>query len=268
MENNFIIILIFLAIGTITGILSGLLGIGGGLFVVPALSYAFHLMGFPDILNMHMAVGTSFAIMVVTAGRSLLAHMTRAVEFGSIFKRLLPSVVIGTLMASTLAHYLDSEILRIIFAIFVLLMSLNLFFVTNYNSSRQLPGYVGINFMGFLIGAQSGLLGVGGGALSIPFLTYCNVPMRQALVISIALGLVIAVLGTLTFSLTGTVAGAFLPKLSTGYIYWPAWVGVGVGSLIFAPLGAKLSHRLPIPVLRRLFGTFLVMVGVHMLVHS
>jgi uncharacterized protein len=260
-----LIFLHYFLIGTLAGMMSGLLGVGSGVVVVPALAFLFRRQQFPIQLIMHMAAGTSLASMVVTTSRSLLSHVRRHIKFWSIYKRFMPTVIIGTIAGAVLAYYLPSFALRIIFGIVLLFFSIKMFFQKSPDTDKHnLPGNLGCWSMGFLIGGKSGLLGLGGGTFSIPFLTHCSVPMRQALVVSTAIGVTVSVVGAVSFMLTGlhTVG---LPAWSTGYVYWPAWLGVITGSLCFVPLGVKLSHWLPTLILKRIFSTFLLIVGVHML---
>ncbi len=262
--HEMVIVLIYLSIGAGAGLLSGLLGIGGGLLVVPSLAFIFMQQKvFPEMV-MHQAIGTSLAIMIFTTARSLLAHLQKKIEFWSIYRQLLPGVAVGVVLGSILAHFLHSSVLAIVFAIFVLVIGVKMLLASKVNPKRQLPHRKGMAGMGLVIGGKSGLLGIGGGALTIPFLTYCNVPMRQAVVVSVATGLTVAVIGTVIFTITGLTV-ASLPPFSFGYVYLPAVAAVAIGSVITAPIGAGLSHRLPVNLLKRIFGVFLLFVGVHML---
>lgn len=259
-----LIMLGYLLAGIFAGIMSGLIGIGGGLVVVPFLAILFkiHHVGLQFV--MHMAIGTSLAVMVVTTIASLLAHMKDHIPFWSIYWRLLPGVIVGAISGAILAHFLHSRVLSVLFGIFVLLVAFRMLFERKTNPKRHLPGMLGMSSIGFGVGALSSLLGIGGGALTIPFFTYCNVSLRIAVVVSIAVGLTVAVIGTFTYSLTGLYA-VNLPRWSTGYIYWPAWFVVGVGSILFAPIGAYLSRHLSTNILKKIFAIFLIFIGIHML---
>lgn len=258
------IILVYLAIGAGAGIISGLLGMGGGVVVVPALAFVFAWLKFPGSYIMHMAAGTSLAIMIFTTGRSFLSHRKRGIEFWSVYRRFVPGIIVGVILGGILAHYLHTDTLKIIFGVFLLLIAIKMFAQKTTNPTRQLPGWKGMSTAGLIIGGKSGLLGIGGGAVTVPYLTYCNVPMRQAVVVSVATGWTVAVIGSITFSLTG-LAAAGLPAMTLGYIYVPAWIGVAVGSFLCAPIGAALSHTLPVPLLRKVFAVVLFLIGVHML---
>ena len=255
----------YFIIGVFAGTMSGLLGIGSGVIVVPALALLFSYQHVTSSLIMHMAAGTSLASMVVTTSRALYGHLHRRVPFWEIYRKFILGVILGTIAGAVLAHYLHSRTLGIIFGIVVLLFGMKMFFQKSSKLSKhRLPGKIGCSLVGFIIGGKSGLLGLGGGTFSIPFLTHCSVSMRQAVVISAAIGVTVAVIGSITFAITGMHA-AGLPQWSTGYIYWPAWLGIIAGSLCFVPLGVKLSHRLQTAILRRVFAIFLLIVGLHML---
>jgi len=252
-------------IGVLAGTLSGLLGIGGGIVVVPGLALLFSLQDMPSALIMHMAAGTSLAIMIFTASRSLLAHLKRHIPFWNIYRQLFPTIIVGVVGGVVFAHFLHSNLIEIIFAIFLLLVAIRMFFMRRYEGEHRLPGQFGMSAMGVAIGVKSGLLGVGGGALAVPFLTHCHVPMRQVVVISSAVSLTVALVGAVSFAITGLHAQG-LPAWSLGYINCKAWLPVALGSMLFAPLGVKLSHYLSTHILRRIFAVFLVVVSFHMLI--
>jgi len=255
----------YFLVGTFAGTMSGLLGIGSGVILVPALAFLFHSQHFTTSIIMHVAGGTSLACMAITTSRSLYGHLRRNIPFWSIYRNFLPGVIIGTIGGAMLAHYLHSRTLRIIFGIVVLLFGIKMFFQKSSKlSKRQLPDAVGCSFVGLLIGGKSGLLGLGGGTFSIPFLTHCGVSMRQAVVVSSAIGMTVSIIGSVSFALTGMHAVG-LPPRTIGYIYWPAWLGIIMGSLCFVPLGVKLSHYLRTVILRRVLATFLLIAGLHML---
>lgn len=259
------IIFMYILLGAFAGTMSGMLGIGGGVIVVPGLAWLFGLQHFPHNLIMHMAAGTSLAVMIGTTLRALYAHRRHKTKFWHIYRRLLPGVIIGVILGAILAHYLHSYVIALIFATFILLISLHMLFGTQVNPRRNLPGSVGMWGAGLVVGGKSGLLGVGGGSVMVPFLLFCNVEMRTAMVVSIATSLTVAMVGTVAVGLTGMYAQG-LPAWSLGYIYWPAWIAVVVGSILFAPLGAALSYRISVPLLRRIFAVFLLLVSLHLFI--
>lgn len=264
MEHVFVLILIYLALGACAGVIFGTLGVGGGLLIVPGLAWIFRLEHFPPDIVMHMAVGTSLAVMIISTIRAIIAHRRYETEFWSIYRRMLMGVIIGVIGGGILGHFLHSRMIAILFGAFVLFMAIQMFFTRSIDPKRQLPGNVAMGVVGTLAGLLSGLLGIGGGVITIPYLTYCNIKMRQSLLVSIATALTVSLFGTFTVMITGLYAHD-LPAWSSGYVYWPAWLGISIGTIFFVPLGVKLSYRLPIPVLKHVFAVFLLLIGVHLL---
>lgn len=264
-EHMIILLVAYLLLGIFTGLMSGLLGVGGGLVVVPGLVWLFGYANFPPAYIMHFAVGTSLAAMIMTTLRAILAHRQYHIEFWPVFHRLAPGIVIGVIAGVVLGHYLHSHVLEIIFGISALAIALDMFFLRKINAQRHLPGVAGITIVSIILGALSGLLGIGGGTFVIPFLTYCNVTMRVAMVVSLVTGLTVSIVGTLVVMLTGGV-GHFTLPWSTGFVYWPAWICLVIGSLSFVPVGVALAYRLPVSVLQRFFALFLLFVGIRLLV--
>lgn len=254
----------YLLIGAFAGSMSGLLGVGGGLVVVPALVLVFRHLGMPPAYLMHMAAGTSLAIMIVTTFSALLAHLGKQASVWPILQRLLPGVVIGTIVGALLADQLASHVLRIVLGVFILIVGMRVALLVKPKPQRTLPGRWGLWGVAFFIGAKSGLLGIGGGAVTVPFLTRCNVPLRDTMGISVAVGFVVSVVGTLSFLATG-LNEPHLPPWSTGYVYWPGFLGVALATPIFAAFGTRMAYRLPTHLLKRIFGVFLWMVGLHLL---
>ena len=216
-ESFALIIFLYFILGAFAGTLSGLLGIGGGVVIVPGLAYLFSLQPFPQGLIMHMAAGTSLAVIAMGTLRALYAHRRYKVKFFGIYRRLVPGIVVGVVLGVWLAHCLDGRVIRIIFGVFLTLIALRMFFVKKISIHRQLPGKVGMTSVGFLIGGKSGLLGIGGGAITTPFLTYCNVSMREAVMVAIAVSLTVSTVGAVMVGIVGSFSQG-LPAWSTGYI--------------------------------------------------
>lgn len=255
---------IYLLAGAAAGVLAGLLGVGGGIVIVPALVFAFHAQGFPEALLVHMAVGTSLATIVLTSISSVRAHHRRGAVLWPLFWRLTPSIVVGSLLGAVIADWLPADVLRSVFAVFVLVIAAQMGFGAKPSPHRDLPGRVGMGMAGTVIGSISAIVGIGGGSLTVPFLVWCNVAMRNAVAVSAACGLPIAVAGSLGFLATG-LNEVGLPAWSSGYLYWPAGAGIAVTSVLFAPLGAHLAHRIPADRLKRFFAIFLALVGLRLL---
>lgn len=256
----------YCVIGILAGLLAGLLGVGGGIIVVPCLAYVFSNQNIPHDSLMHVVAGTSLAAMIVTTLFSLRGHYQRGIIFWPLFTRLLPGIMLGTMAGTVLARFLDTHVLRILFGLFVLVIAIRMFFQEHDHVRHKFPGPLGRWSAALFIGMSSGMLGIGGSTLSIPFLTYFNISMRNAMAISTACGFIVAVTGTIGFIIVGW-HQTDMPHWSTGYIYWPAALGVALGSPLFTLWGASLSHRLPVETLRRIFSVFLFVIGLQMLIY-
>lgn len=257
-------IIIYLGIGAIGGLIAGLLGVGGGVVIVPALVFAFAHEGLPPEFRMQMAVGTSLATIVVTATSSLRAHDRHGNVRWPLFWQLAPGIVSGAIVGSWVSHILPSATLQKLFAIFLLASSIQLMLNLKPPATRDLPGRLAVAIAGLIIGVFSGIFGIGGGVLIIPYLIWHNVKAHQAVGTSAACGLPIAISGAAGFIWNGRhVAG--LPQWTTGYVYWPAFLGVAVMSALTAPVGAALANRLPAATLKRVFSFFLAFAAIRLL---
>ncbi len=263
-------IISLLTMGSLAGLLAGLLGVGGGVIIVPILLWVFQQHPeFPSTHLMHLAIGTSLATIVFTSLSSILAHQRQqAIQWGLV-QKLVPGILIGTWLGAALADYLPNESLHLLFALFLLGVALQLLFTKHQlptHPTFQLPGQLGLTLVGLHIGAISALVGIGGGTITVPFLTRCQVPLRQAIATSAACGFPIALSGSLGFMAMGWELPN-LPNWSTGYLYWPALIFIVPMTLLFAPLGAWLAHTLPVLLLRKFFALFLLGVSINMLFH-
>ncbi|HSW69599.1 MAG TPA: sulfite exporter TauE/SafE family protein [Gammaproteobacteria bacterium] len=258
-------LIIYLIIGAFAGIMSGLFGLGGGVIVIPALSAVFlHYTSIPREFSMQMAVGTSLAIMISTSLSALYAHHKRQAVRWDMFRLMLPGLMLGAMIGVLIVHYLPSSWLQIIFGLFLILVGLRMLFNHTYNTSETSLSLRLVRISSLLIGILSSILGVGGGTLIVPFLLRCQLDMRKATGTSIACGLSIGIVATLCFMITGFFS-AQKASWSTGYIYWPAFLGVAVASTLLAPVGAILAHNLPKEILKRFFGLFLLLIACDML---
>lgn len=254
-----------LFLGALAGSLAGLLGVGGGVVIVPALVWIFQRHpDIPALSLMQMAIGTSLATIVITSMSSIFAHHRRGAIHWSVVWQLTPGILFGAWLGAAIADALSSETLRMVFAIFILMISVQLAFGAQPTSHRHLPSQLGTTVTSLVIGTVSAIVGIGGGSLTVPFLAWCNIPLRNAVATSAACGFPIALSGTLGFIVMGWNV-ANLPSESTGYIYWPAFLMIAATSLLFAPLGAKLTHTLPINLLKKFFALFLAGVGLKMI---
>jgi uncharacterized membrane protein YfcA len=257
-------ILPFLALGAVAGTLAGLLGIGGGILIVPGLAFLLGDGTVPADRLMQFAVGTSLATIVATALSSIRAHHGRGAVDWPVMARLTPGIIGGALLGAAIADVLPTRTLAIVFGVFLLIISVRLFLPGQPAAHRRLPGLLGTSAYGAGIGTLSSLLGIGGGTLSVPLLTWHNMDVRAAVGTASACGLPIAVAGTIGFIFMG-LGTSGLPAGATGYVYWPAFLAVVPTSMAFAQLGARLAHTLPRMALRRGFALFVAIVGIRML---
>lgn len=257
-------LLAYLGLGAVAGLFAGLLGIGGGIVMVPALALLFAAQGFPATHLMHLALGTAMATIIFTSLASLRAHHARDAVLWPVVKRLSAGIVIGALLGAQLAAQLPTRPLAIIFTIFMTYVAAQLLLDRKPRPSRELPGPLGLFGTGVGIGGLSALVSIGGGSLVVPFLVACNVRMHQAIGTSAATGLPIALAGTAGYILAAHGAGD-LPAGSFGFIHLPALIGTAGASVLFAPLGAKLAHRLPVAALKKIFAGVILLLLAKML---
>lgn len=256
--------LIYMCLGACAGLLAGLLGIGGGLVIVPMLNIAFELQHFPVQHLQHVALATSMATMIFTSSSSMRAHHKRKTINYGIFWKLTPGIIIGTYLGAWIASILSTHFLRAFFGFFLYYVGTQMLLNIKPKASRSLPGNVGTFAAGSGIGIFSALAGIGGGTLTVPFLTWCNQSMLTAIATAAAVGLPIALAGTTGYVVNGwNVAG--IPGPHIGYVYIPALLGIIVVSVLTAPLGAKLAHSLPVAKLKKIFAVLLFIVGTRML---
>ena len=254
----------YLVLGAFVGFFAGLLGVGGGAIMVPVLTTLFITQGFPADKVVHLALGTSMAAIVLTSASSLRAHHRHGAVRWDIVRPITPGILLGTFGATFIASRVASEPLAIFFAGFMAYVSLQMLANIKPKPTRELPGPVGMSAVGAGIGGISALVAIGGGSLSVPFMTWCNVKVHHAIGTSAAIGLPIALAGTVGYLVNGWGSDG-MPSLSLGFIYLPALVLVSVVSMYTAPLGARLAHRLPVPTLKRIFAIVLLLLCAKML---
>ena len=257
-------LLAYAALGAVAGVLAGLMGIGGGLVIVPGLLFLFHLQGFESSFLSHIAIGSSLAIIVPTALSSLWAHHKRGAIDWSVVLRLTPGLMFGALCGAWLASQFSTDLLKTLFGLFLLMVAIQIFSGRNPDHGKTRGQGAAVFFpVGAVIGTVSGLVGIGGGTMTVPFLVWRGKTLPGSIATSAACGLPIAVAGTLGFMLMGADVGA---GSSTGFVYWPAVVAVGLFAVLMAPAGARLAHSLPVPVLKKWFALLLVIVGARLLI--
>ncbi|MDQ7957425.1 MAG: sulfite exporter TauE/SafE family protein [Rhodocyclaceae bacterium] len=260
-----LLVLELAVLGVGTGFLAGLLGIGGGMLMVPFLTIILGNRGVPADLAVKMAIATSMATIIFTSISSVRAHHKRGAVRWDIVKRLAPGIVIGSLIGSLgVFSLLKGTALAIFFALFVSFSATQMFLDKKPKPTRQMPGTAGQLGAGGVIGFVSGLVGAGGGFISVPFMTWCNVAIHNAVATSAALGFPIAVA-----NVAGYIAGGFslqgLPPGAFGYIWLPALVVIAASSVLMAPLGARAAHALPVGRLKRVFASVLYLLAAYML---
>lgn len=256
--------LAYAGVGAFAGVLAGLLGVGGGLVIVPVLALLFHHAGFAPAVIMHLAIGTSLATIIFTSISSVRAHHKHGAVRWELFRALTPGIIVGALLGALLADRIPSSQLKTVFGLFELMVAIQMGLNIIPAPKRGLPGAVALGGAGSVIGMISALVGVGGGTMTVPFLQWSHVPMRQAVATSAACGLPIAITGAAGFIAAGW-GDTTLPEGSSGYLYWPAFIGIVAASVLFAPLGARLAHRLPAVLLKRFFSLFLLLLAIRML---
>ncbi|KDM90477.1 sulfite exporter TauE/SafE family protein [Photobacterium galatheae] len=260
------LLLMCLALGAVVGLLAGLLGIGGGLLIVPALVWLLPHVGIDTALVMHIALATSLACIVLTSGSSARSHLRLGNVDVSLVKLLAPGMVLGGLAGSAVAEWVPSAWLPKIFAGIVLLLALQMLLSLKVTGRHPhpLPGGAKIVGSGSVIGLVASLAGIGGGSLTVPYLSWYGVEMRRAIGTASFCGSIIAVAGMTGFIVAGSGDEA-LPAYSVGYVYLPALLGVVCTSVLTTRFGARLVSRLPTPTLKKIFAIFLLFVGGKML---
>ena len=252
-------------LGLVTGFLAGLLGIGGGMVMVPFLTFFIGLHGVSTDLCVKMAIATSMSTIVFTSISSVRAHHAKGNVRWNLVKQLTPGLLIGSAITSLgVFNYLHGAYLGIIFALFITFSATQMFLDKKPAPSRQVPGTAGLVAAGSAIGFLSGLVGAGGGFISVPFMAWCNVAIHTAVATSSALGFPIALANVAGYVISGmSVTG--LPDDAIGYIWVPALVVIALCSVFTAPLGAKAAHSLPVKKLKRIFAMILYALAVYML---
>lgn len=250
-------------IGLLAGYLAGFLGIGGGFVIVPALTLLFLRDSATAPFAIHMAVATSLCTMLVTSLSSVLAHQRRGAIRWSLVRSLSAGLLLGAVLGAFIADALDAAALTRVFGTFAILAGLQLVLGRQPEGEKPLPGQPAISLVGGVIGTISSLAGIGGGALTGPWQLWHGIKAQNAVATSAACGYPIAIGGTLAFVALGS--GSGLPDQALGYVHLPAFAGIAIASALAAPLGAATVHRLPARLVRRLFGGFLVLVGLRLL---
>ena len=262
------LVFIFILLGAFVGVMAGLLGIGGGGILVPVLTSIFIYQGVPKDHVVHLALGTSMACIAVTSFASMRAHHANGVVIWALAKVMALGMIVGTFSATFLAAYLSSKALAIFFTIFMAYVSYQMFRNGVVRQVHVQPSNAELRLVTFGIGAISALVSIGGGSLTVPYLTWRSTDIKRAIGTSAALGFPIAIAGTLGYLINGLLSEALIEaKLAhtIGYVYWPAVLLVSIPSYFTAPTGARLTQRLPVKTLKKLFGVLLMLLSLKML---
>jgi uncharacterized protein len=254
----------YILLGGFAGLLAGLLGVGGGIVIVPALTFLFTAQHLPEKHIIHMALGTSLASIIFTSLASFRAHHFRGAVRWEVFRSISPGIISGTLLGSWLAAQLSTPFLKGFFVLFLYYVALQIFLNIGPAPARQLPGCRGMFGVGSLIGGISSLVGIGGGVMSVPFLIWCNVELRCAIGTSAAIGFPIALAGGIGYAANGLLLDT-LPSWSLGFVYLPALFGISLASVSTAPLGVRIAHAIPVAHLRKFFALFIIFMATKML---
>jgi uncharacterized protein len=255
----------YIAVGVFVGFFAGLLGIGGGAVIVPMLVLLFELQGIPREQLLHLAVGTSMSTILFTSISSVRAHAKRGAVRWDVARRMTPGIILGGIAGSFGAGIVPTQVLVVAFTIIIYGAGLSILLDRQPRPSRELPGAPGMFAAGFVISGVSALAAVGGAFMSVPFMIWCNMDMRHAIGSAAFIGFPIALVGTLGYMAIGWNATG-LPPWSLGYVYLPATLGVCAASMLIAPIGARVSHRLATRTLRRIFGLVLITFATYTLV--
>jgi uncharacterized protein len=249
------------AAGAVAGFLAGVFGIGGGVILVPVFFQVFGYLGIDDAVRMQLAVGTSLAIIVPTSLRSFLAHKARGAVDMELLKGWVIAIPLGALLAAAMAAHISGEALRGVFAVIALLIAIRMIFnPESWRLGNDLPDNPLRFIVGVVIGVLSGLMGIGGGVLNNTFMTLYGRPMHQAVATSAGVGVLISIPGLVGFVVGGWGAPG-LPPFSTGFINWIAVALIIPITLMIAPVGVKVAHRLSKRQLNAGFGLFLILVS-------
>lgn len=257
-------ILIFCIVGAFVGTLAGMLGVGGGIIMVPALIYLLPVLGVGQVVVSQMAVGTSLACICIISITSARAHSRRGGVRWPLVLAMAPGLVVGALIGAWVAHFLSSLMLQRIVGLAAVLLAVKMFAGGQPAGHRDVPGTAALATVGTFIGSLSSLIGIGGGSLTVPYLSWCNVEIKQAVGTSAACGMAIAWSGVAGFIVAGWgEAGTGMANI--GYVSLPAFAAITAASIVCVPLGTALAYRLPARALKRVFALLLLVVGVKML---
>lgn len=270
-------LIIFLIIGALAGFAAGLFGVGGGTIIVPLLFIVFTQMGYSPDNIMHLALGTSLATIIITSISSLMAHNKKGAVMWPVFKNLAPGLALGCFFGAGIAGQISGLYLQLIVGVFLLWVAYKMFFGVKKKVASQTNNTNGLNYAqtelpskpkqlaaGGVIGIASAIFGIGGGSLTVPYLTRYNVVMQKAVGTSAACGLPIAIAGALGFMFFGMQQDVDVPN-TIGFVHIYAFLGISIMSFFTAKVGAKVAHILSPEILKKCFSVLLLVVGLYFL---
>lgn len=250
--------------GIVVGLLAGLLGVGGGLITVPFLVYIHYFQGFPEATALKSVLGSSMATIMFTAYSSMMAHHKNGNVEWKIAGAITPGLLVGSLSGGFVVALISETLVAGIFVSFTLYTALQMFFDWKITTKRALPNFWGLSLFGVLTGLLSALISAGGGFLTVPFLSWCSVPIKKAMATSAACGFPIALFGSLSYIIAGW-NNPNLPPHSLGFVHIPSTLGIVMTSFYFAKIGAKASVKMPIKILKRIFAINLIIISAIMI---
>jgi len=256
--------LLYVASGAFVGFLAGLLGIGGGMTLVPVLAALFAAQGFAPDHIVHLALGTAMASIVFTSASSVREHYKLGGVDLNIVKRMAPGMILGSLAATVASAWISQRHLALMFTVIVYAGATQILLNKKPAAERPLPGPVPLFIIGFGIGVICGLVSAGGAFMTIPFMLWCGVSMRTAIGTAAMIGIPLAVVGTIGYLISGWNIPN-LPPGALGFVSTIALLGLVSGSVVTAPFGARMTHRLPVLTLRRIFACLLYVLATKML---
>jgi uncharacterized membrane protein YfcA len=250
--------------GAFSGLCSGLLGVGGGIVIVPFLAWLLPLHGMPVEIKMQTAIATSLATIIVTSIAAIYAQNKRGAIDWKIVKFVTPGIAIGAFFGADLAHYLSTQLLSIIFGSFLLLNGARMALKLTPNPERQLPSALPLGISGSILGMLSTLIGIGGGTFTVPYMLLHNVPMKKAIAFGSTFGLPIAIFGAISFAILG-LKNSIPMEGNIGYINIPAFLGISIASVFATMFGVYLAHTIPTATMKKVFAVIMLFVGLKML---
>jgi uncharacterized membrane protein YfcA len=252
--------LLYLGLGALAGLISGLLGLGGGVVIVPILILSFEMQGMAPEISTHVAIGTSLATILVTSLSSIYTHhQNGAIKWNWVVK-ISPGILFGSLLGGLIALALNGNLLQLFFGGFLVLISLQILFYTPTRRTKITPSSLTLGIAGISIGSLSALVGIGGGSLTAPFLSYNGFKFHHAVGTAAVCGFPIAFVATLVY-VSASIPMDKLPSDTLGYIFIPAWLGIVLTSMPFARFGALLAHRINERLLKQLFAGIILILG-------